>query len=404
MKITLRILAPLLVLAFGIFAGFINYKASWFAVDKHFSLLAQSFIHGDLFLSPINLPNGDYVDFFGKQYLFFGPIPSILLTPFVFIWGKNFPQMVLSISSLVAVFLATLLLCRKHLFSKPDSLWLANFFVFGTVLYFVGVVNISAYVVQAVGAAFVMLSLLEYFTKRRWLLIGILIALAGGTRITLFGFTLFFLLELLRQRVDTKRSLALLLVPILVSISILGIYNFRRFHSFFETGYTKNVTVVNKDNYNHIYGYFSLSHIPANLYSMLVMAPEPIKDAKAEFFLKFPYLKANGFGMAIWFTSPLFLYLIFAKRSRTNLSAIVAAGLIAVPSLLYWGIGASQYGYRYSLDFLPLLFLLLLSSFKKDLPGFAKLLITFGVIFNGFYMLSIWNSYPFLEFFQYLNW
>lgn len=133
------------------------------------------------------------------------------------------------------------------------------------------------------------------------------------------------------------------------------------------------------------------------------MPPEPILKDGVEFALEFPFLKANKLGMAIWFTSPLFVYLLLAKREIYTFSAVVAIILTLMPSLFYWGIGAVQYGYRYSLDFLPLLFLILLSVFKKGLGDFAKLLIAFGVIFNCFYMSSLWNSYPLLSFFEYLD-
>lgn len=405
MKVNLSVIAPLSVFIFAVFAGFIIFRAAWFGIDKHFSLLAQSFLQNDLFLSPLNLPSGDYADFNGKQYLFFGPIPSILLMPPVFVWGKNFPQMTLSIFSLVIVYLTTFFLCKRLKFSKIDSFWLANFFVFGTVLYFVGLVNISAYVVQAVGTAFFMLSLLEYFTKRRWWLIGILTGAAGATRVTLFGATIFFLFEIFRNRktINFTRSLALLITPIILSLSLLGVYNFRRFHSFIDTGYTRNVSVLDKDYYNYKLGWFSPAHISANLYALLLMPPDPVKKDFYQFVLEFPFVKANGWGMAIWFTSPLFIYLLRTKRDTFTLSAAVGAGIILIPSLLYFGIGTSQYGYRYSLDFLPLLFLILLPAFKNGLPDFAKLLITFGIIFNCFYMLSIWDSYPLLSIFEYLK-
>ena len=116
-----------------------------------------------------------------------------------------------------------------------------------------GLVNISAYIVQAVGTAFVVLSLLEYFSKRRWLVIGVLVATAGATRITLFGMTLFFLLEIFRNRtkLNFQKSLVLLLLPIFFSITISGLYNFRRFGSVFDTGYTRNVSVLDKNYYNY---------------------------------------------------------------------------------------------------------------------------------------------------------
>jgi len=398
-------LAPVLLLLFAVFSGFIIFRAAWFGIDKHFSLLAESFLKNDLFLNPNNLPDGDYVDFNGKQYLFFGPIPSILLMPFVFIFGKNFPQISLSIASLVVTYITTFLISRKLQFNKSDSIWLANFFVFGTVLFFVGLINTSAYIVQAVGTTFVMLSILEFFTKRRWILIGVLIAAAGATRITLFGMTLFFVIEIIRRFkvLNATRPLISLLIPIIISLAVLGFYNFRRFHSFFDSGYARNASVIDKDYYNHKLGFISPIHIPANLYVLLLKTPEPVLRDGVQFVFKFPYLKADGFGTAIWFTSPLFLYLILSKRKSYTSSALVSIILIALPSLVYWGIGAVQFGYRYSLDFIPLLFLLLLTAFKGKLPELGKLLILLGIIFNLFLMSSIWNSYPLFDIFEYLD-
>ena len=403
-KINFSYLAPLTVLIFAVFLGFIIYRTAWFGIDKHFSLLAQSFLHNDLYLNPNNLPDGDYADFNGKQYLFFGPMPSILLMPLVFIWGKNFPQMTLSITSLVVIYLTIFILCRKLKFTKIDAFWLANFFVFGTVLYFVGLVNISAYLVQTVGTAFVVLSILEYFTKRRWLLIGILIAAAGATRISLFGMTVFFILELIRlyKNLNFTRSLIFLLLPIIFSIGMLSLYNFRRFHSVFDSGYTHNVSVLDKDYLNYKEGFFSLKHIPANLYLLLFKAPEPVLKERVQFVLRFPYLKVNDIGMAIWFTSPLFIYLLKARRASYTISATIGIFTLMIPSLVYFGLGTSQFGYRYSLDFLPLLFLILLTGFRGELPSLAKILITFGIVFDIFYMSNIWGTYPLLSFFDYL--
>lgn len=397
------IIFPVLLLLFSIFSGIIIHRATWFAQDKHFSLLAERFIHGDLYLSPFNLPPGDYADFRGRQYLFFGPVPSIILIPAVAILGKNFPQINLSFLSLIVIFSSVYLICKKFKFATADSILLATFFVFGTNLSFVGLIDISAYIPQVVGTMFVTLALLEYFTKKRWLLIGILVALAGATRISLYALTFFFVLEVYQHaKKDLAKNLALLLLPIAISLIFLGAYNFRRFRSPFDTGYTRNVSVLDKDYTNNHLGWFSPVHIPANLYTLLLRGPEPVLKGGYEMVLQFPYVKANGMGMAIWYTSPLFIYLLLAKKKTYTTSAVVGVVALAIPSLIYMGIGASQYGYRYGLDFMPLLFLLVISAFNKKLTTFAKLLITSGVIINCFYMLSIWNSYPLLELGKYL--
>lgn len=396
------LILPVLLFLFAIFAGIIIHRAAWFVADRHFSLLAESFLRGDLFLSPINLPDGDYADYNGRQYLFFGPIPSVLLMPFVFIFGRGFGQMTLSITSLVVVFVAIFLLIKKFKFNLPDTFWLANFFVFGTVLYFVGLINVSAYVVQAVGMAFIMLSLLAYFTKRSWILIGLLVAAAGATRVSLFAIVVFYSLELfrLKNQINIQKSVLLFLIPVIFCLGLLGAYNWRRFGSVFDTGYSRNVSIP-KGYPNTVEGFVSPAHIPANLYLFLFAAPQPVKKDKVDYVLEFPYLKVSGQGMAIWFTSPLFVYLILAKRKPYTFSAIAAVMALTVPSLLYFGLGIDQFGYRYALDFYPLLFLILLSAFPAGLPIFAKILITGGILFNLFYMSSHWNSYPLLNFMKF---
>lgn len=396
MKKLIPFIFPIVILLFSVISGYFIHKSAWFVHDSHFVKLATSFINNDLFLSPFNLPPGDYADYRAKQYLFFGPLPSILLVPFVYFFGENFPQMFLSIFGLFITYVFVYLLCKKINFKTPDSIWLANFFVFGTVLYFVSLVNISAYVVQAVAMPFVVLALWEYFSHKRYFVIGVFVALAIATRISLLGLALFFIFEIVRQRkkIDFVKSILYFSIPIVSCLAILGIYNYRRFNSIFDTGYTRNVSVLDKENGNYKKGFFSPVHISANLYSLLVMAPEPVLENPYELVLKFPYLKANGFGLAIWFTSTLFVFLIKAKKKEYTVNAVIGVVLLALPSLVYFGIGASQYGYRYGLDFIPLLFLILLSAFPNGLTPFAKTLIFIGIIFNMFYMLSIWNSFP----------
>lgn len=386
---------PVVIIVFSIISGIVVHSKSSFIYDNHFTLLAESFIKNDLFLNPVNLPKGDFADWKGHQFIYYGPTPALLLIPFVLFFGLDFPQYLISVISLILVFLGVFILTRKLNFKNYDSLWLSIFFVFGTVLYFGGLVNISAYLVQTLGTVFVIFSLVEYFTKRRWWLIGVFVALAGFTRINLFGMMFFYALEIFRtNQVDRRRLCVIFMLPILVSTIVLGIYNFRRFGSVLESGYDKHALELNDTGNNNKIGYFNIEHAPTKLYLMLFSAPEPVKRDSLEYVLKFPYLKANGYGMAIWFTSPLFLYLLFAKKKPYSNSALVAIAALMLPSFMFSGTGASQFGYRYSLDFIPLLFLILLSAFEKGLPKFAKLLITAGVIFNCSYMSSIWNSYP----------
>jgi hypothetical protein len=148
------------------------------------------------------------------------------------------------------------------------------------------------------------------------------------------------------------------------------------------------------------YGEVSLGHIPANLYSFLIMPPEPLKkdDNEGGLYLKFPYLKVSPWGTAIWYTSPLFLLLLFRfKKGKHFLSTLTAVIVLAVPVMVYYSIGFAQYGYRYALDFLPFLFLLLLPCLTNKLSKEAITLIIIGVLFNCIYIGSLWHFYPVLN-------
>jgi hypothetical protein len=389
------LLIPILIFLFSAVFGYFIHKQTWYEMDKHFSLQALAFTQGDIFLNPINLPKGDIADYKARQYVFHGPLPSIMLVPAVYIFGKNFPQITLSIGSLVIIYISILLLTKKLLGkeSMTDALWLANFFVFGSVLYFASLINISAYIVQVVATMFLVLALLEYFTRRRWLVLGILIAACGLTRISLYAASIFFVLEIvrLRDKIPFKLSLASFILPIFLSILLWGGYNYRRFHSVLETGYQYNITLQNWPLNSQIkHGLFSLEYIPTNLYSMLIRGPIPILEEGDAFILKYPYLKTDGWGMAIWVTSPLFLYLFKIRREKYTAAAIVTILFLALPSVLYFGIGFSQFGYRYSLDFLPFLLLILIPTFKDHSPKFAKILIVFGIVLN---FILIFNTY-----------
>ncbi len=366
-------------------------------MDNSLVLLAKQFSIGHLSLQPAtDMPLGDITLFNGRFYIFYGPLPSIILMPFAVFFGKHFPQVWLGITSMLVAFFATYSIAKSFKFSRLDSLWLGTFMVFSTVLFAASVINITAYQVEAVGLALLLLSLREYFSQKRPLLVGLFLGLAIITRATLFLAVAFFVLEFLRKRLSLKQ-LFLLFIPVAVCLIFLGGYNYARFHSFFETGYSHNITSNSFPlSRNLDYGYTSLQHIPANLYSFLIMPPQPLlTDNQGGFVLKFPYLKVSPWGMAIWYTSPLFLFLLFRfRRWKYTLPALVTTLCIAAPILVYFSVGFAQYGYRYALDFLPFLFLLLIPSLSPRLSKAAITLIIIGVVFNCLFIASLWGMYP----------
>jgi hypothetical protein len=229
------------------------------------------------------------------------------------------------------------------------------------------------------------------------LLIGLFIGLAVMTRVTLILAVIFFVAEYFRRRL-TGRQLTLIFIPIILCVIVLGAYNYVRFNSVFETGYNYHIgdPYPLSENYRG-YGRTNLAHIPANLYAFFIKPPVPITNTKDGYVFVFPYLKADPWGMAIWFTSPLFLLILFKfKKNEYTKSSLITAICIALPIFTYYSVGFAQFGYRYALDFLPFLFLLLIPSLTPKLSKTAITLIIIGVLFNCIYITSLWDVYPLL--------
>ncbi len=84
-------------------------------------------------------------------------------------------------------------------------------------------------------------------------------------------------------------------------------------------------------------------------------------------------------------------------RDRTNMLLGIAAGITAVPILTYYGVGVSQMGYRYALDFLPLLFLIFLRTthfFHKEFPFRFRAVFVLTFLFNA-YLFAVQHVFVF---------
>lgn len=372
--------------------------STWIQQD-HFVKLASSFLSFRLDLIPplAHQTAGDVSFFQDKYYVYFGPLPAILLMPLVPFLAQSTLQHSLGIFLTILDFWLLYKIARK--FTLPNiSFWLSIFFIFSTVFLFLSIVNITAYQTQVIATSFLIMSLYEFLHKKRWFLIGLFLAMAGITKPTLYLATIFFMVELLNSNfIKNKLSnIFLLIAPILISILFLGIYNFLRFDNFFETGYSYQATMGIDLQDATARGIFSFQHIPTNLYFLFFKGPDLIRNNEINYASSFPYLKANSWGMGIFFTSPLFLYIFLTKlKQKYVLSAWITVLVMLVPMLTYFGIGVSQYGYRYAVDFYPFLFLMLASIFQKNMPPLAKILIIYGILFNFFLMLSTWDIYPF---------
>ncbi len=78
---------------------------------------------------------------------------------------------------------------------------------------------------------------------------------------------------------------------------------------------------------------------------------------------EFPFFRPDGLGLSVLITSPGLLYAVRADwRDRRAWWLAGAALLVLIPSLLYYGGGWLQYGYRYFMDSVPFVIALCASA------------------------------------------
>jgi len=82
------------------------------------------------------------------------------------------------------------------------------------------------------------------------------------------------------------------LIPVFFSLISLGVYNYLRFGSFFEQGYSLQKLVVPELIANRAAGLWGLVHFPANLFYFFLKSPDPVVIHGSQV-LVFPYLNAN---------------------------------------------------------------------------------------------------------------
>jgi hypothetical protein len=351
---------------------------------NYFILLAKEFLNGRYYLvdNPpwlnelIPLSNG----FWGVVY---PPTPAVILMPFVYFFGINFPQNY--ISYLLGALLA--LITAKIVYLKTNSIEKFYFTLlltaFGTIIWYLSSNGSVWYLGQISGAFFLTATIYESLTKRRPLLVSLFFALAVFSRLQLV-LSIPLILFLNWKGISLKKAFFYLIPFGLLSLLFI-FYNYVRFGSLFETGYSLIPGVLDEPWYSK--GIFHFSYIKNNLQTMFLSIPI--------FTNSFPYFKPSWGGLSILFTTPVFLYLFFTNiKSRENIVTIISIILIATINLSHGGTGFTQFGYRYAVDFYPLLFLLFANYLtQNDLRWYHYLLLIFSIIVNlwGVVWISKYN-------------
>jgi hypothetical protein len=315
------------------------------------------------------------------QYVSFPPVPSLIFLPQAALHGVRAND-VFTTALLAAMVPAFLLVLFRRLREEKlsvrrpsEEVWLAALLTFGSVFYFSAVQGRVWFTAHVVAVLLAVLYLWAAIGARRPVLAGLFLALAVGTRPPMLFMGLVFVVEAWRLHPEDRwRRLTRFAIPIAVIGLALVAYNMVRFGEPTEFGHS--YLAVRQQAQIEKYGLFSLHYVSRNLAVALALLPE--------LSTRFPFVSISGHGMALWLTTPALVLLAWPReRNRLHRVLWLCVALTAAWSLCYQNSGWVQFGYRFSLDYMVLL-VVLLAIGARPLTPVCKALIIAGIVINLF--------------------
>ncbi|MFK7989675.1 MAG: hypothetical protein AB8I08_26895 [Sandaracinaceae bacterium] len=342
-----------------------------------------------------------------RWYISFPPFPAAVLLPVVAVFGQDFsdPFFWALFAGLAPALLWLVLRRLREEKISPRSpredLLLVTVFAFGSVYFSTAVQGSVWFSAHIVASALLMLFFLFGIGAKRPFWAGVALGLCFWTRPSTSLFALFFLLEAMRVNrrpnaraadpeagvwrrlgrwilgadpVATIKACLPFAAPILVVGGVAMWMNHARFADPFEFGHT--YLIIRWRPRIEKWGLFNFHYFSKNL--AVFVASLPWLSAAT------PWVKISRHGLALWFTSPNLLPALWPKRvTPMMVSLFVVTAMIAVWDLCYQNSGWVQFGYRFSLDYMPALIVLLALSRRRFGVGFG-LLLAFAIAVNLF--------------------
>lgn len=340
---------------------------SW---ENYFHYLAQAFNHGSLSLIEIPRSIHDLTIRDGKLFLYWGPLPAVILSPFVALFGVSWPDtwVTLLLGALIATLALYLLFTTAHIhhLARETSLMLAAVATFGSPILPLALGGRVWATSHLFATMFLFAALCVAFSSARrgaTIASSALIGLAFLCRPSMAGAGVWLACrELYSCRglplLSTLRRLALVTAPLLLCTALQLLYNYGRFGEALEFGFSgQNVAGIFRAD-AHRYGQLNIRYLPNNFFYHYLAYP-------------FPLSRDTWWGGSLFLMTPLYFAAFWAfKRppgsSRWFMWSLwISCALIALPSLLVNGTGWVQLGPRYTVDFAPFLLILVAIGMKR---------------------------------------
>lgn len=307
----------------------------------------------------------------GLWYVPYPPMPAFVLVPAVAIFGPGLPQQVASsVAGAISVGLTWLVLGRFAL-SMGTRVLLTMVFAFGTVLWYTASVGSAWYYAHAVAVAFMTGSILLAL-RRQWpWLAGLLLGCATISRLPV-GLTAPFVLAMLvgigwpprppSDRREAFQTTVAFVAGLAVPLAVYAAYNYFRYGTPIDQGYVLIPGVLEDPIYRD--GILSVLYIPRHVYAIFFRSWNYVDSP--------PFFQPSWWGLGLFLTTPLLLWIARARlRDPRVVYAALGFGLASIPIVTHGNVGISQFGYRFSLDVQPLLFVVLATVFERGVSRLA---------------------------------
>ncbi|MEO8177468.1 MAG: hypothetical protein ABI895_01420 [Deltaproteobacteria bacterium] len=356
---------------------------------NHFALQAEAWLHGRLDLGgapPDYAASNDFAQYDGKWFVPFPALPAALLLPLVYLAGSAdlvrdgqfFVWLAPIGPALLFVILEKLRALGRSDRARWENLALTFSFGLGSVYFFTAVQGSVWFAAHVVAVALGAGHLLFAIDARRPFWSGLCLGLGYWSRSTLLFGAPFFLFEAWRicRRSDAPswsrlaRVCGWFALPVALCFGLSLLHNFARFDDPFEVGY-RYLQIAWQGRIEK-WGLFHYHFLAKNLGVMLTSLPwiQP--------------LRINAHGLALWLTTPVYLYLLWPRERRAGFAGLLAtAACVGIPALFYQNTGWMQFGYRFSNDYALFLFVALALS-RRRLRWHFWALSVWAVAINSF--------------------
>lgn len=378
------LLALLLVMAFGYFliSDLLGGTLFVHQARDSYTLQTMNWLEGRIYVeNGESYPWLELAIFEGRYYVSFPPIPSVILIPFVLLFGMDTPNnLLVAIYGLTAATLAYFILLRRGRTPHTAAFW-ALFTVWGSNMLWMTTDGSVWFQAQALNMVFCLGAILAALHNRK-ALSTTLLALGVGCRPFTALFLPVFALWFAWEDKDKYGFIPALLRqwpcvigPILIAIGYMS-YNFARFGNPLEFGHN-----LLPEHTRSELGQFHILYLWPNLKEWL-FSPITMVDRRLSFsiFGDFPFFLAN----------PLYLVLLvrqvqnLIRRRITAEGILLSAGILLGLLLLcmHVTVGGWQFGARYSCDLLPFALLYIVDKGPTKLTNWELCLGSMAIAFN----------------------